>query len=295
MNVGEVPDAEVIARSPADVAAMLSEHETWSASPQRAASSRLLGADPPEHTRLREVLAATMLMAQRNLGEPAVREVIDGILREASHVERVDGVRDIAARVSTTSLARLLGMPVATDWDNDGAWRHRMVALQAINGQAPPTTVLGMLGAAVWAGRLSKAEAIDAYDILVIGGLHTTTTLLAAVIVECAQEAGRSNEELLGLALRHYPPLRWQLRARRRDGALGLADVAQALKDGAPISLAFGSGVHRCVGEAFARLQALALLRALKGWQVTLEGELTYADGRILQVHTLPMRIEARH
>lgn len=294
MRAAHGAGAEVIATTPAAVAAMLSDHEMWSASPQRAASPRLLGADPPEHTRLRTVLAPTMLMAQRNLGVSSLRAIIDGILREASDAERVDGVRDIAARVSSASLARLLGMPAATDWDNDAAGRHRIVALQAINGLAPPTTVLGMLGSAVWTGRLSKAEALDAYDILVIGGLHTTATLLAAVIVECAQEAGRSNEDLLGRALRHYPPLRWQLRARRTDGALGLADVAQALQDGAPISLAFGSGVHRCVGEAFARLQALVLLRALQDWQITLEGELTYEEGRILQVHSLPLRIEAR-
>lgn len=137
--------------------------------------------------------------------------------------------------------------------------------------------------------RLSQEEILGFFQLLLIGGQETTTNLINNAILcflenpeQLAQV--RNNPELLPSAieevLRYRSPLQWVMRTPRRDvemhgqvipaGKLVLPMIGSANRDPKHFSepnrfdirrnpnphIAFGHGIHSCLGAALARMEA---------------------------------------
>lgn len=277
------PRAAVVT-APDDVVAMLAGHERWSSARLADADADLLGADPPEHTAVRAALEQACGLALQAIETSAITAIVDDACDKAASITAtqgsVDAVTVIALATSSKSLALLLG------FDPDHAWTLREWArlrsgqpafppaafvardllVRAFVSDAPEGSMLAALRDPRIRGGASRVAVFNACkNSVVSGGLETTSTLLTAIIEQAA--AATSSDDPVAVALRARPPLRWQERSNS-NGDLAAVDIEAALRAGAPSSLAFGHGIHRCLGESFARRQALALSRALRSWRV---------------------------
>ena len=137
--------------------------------------------------------------------------------------------------------------------------------------------------------RLSQEEILGFFQLLLIGGQETTTNLINNAVLcflENPEQLSliRSNPELLPCAieevLRYRSPLQWVMRAPRRDvemhgqvipaGKLVLPMIGSANRDPTQFiepnrfdtrrnpnpHIAFGHGIHSCLGAALARMEA---------------------------------------
>lgn len=137
--------------------------------------------------------------------------------------------------------------------------------------------------------RLSQEEILGFFQLLLIGGQETTTNLINNAIL-CFLENPeqfalvRNNPELLSSAieevLRYRSPLQWVMRTPRREvemhgqvipaGKLVLPMIGSANRDPKQFTnpnrfdihrnpnphIAFGHGIHSCLGAALARMEA---------------------------------------
>lgn len=143
---------------------------------------------------------------------------------------------------------------------------------------------------------ITAAEAEGVVLLLIGGGVDTTTALSSAAFVHLGRDTGlrarlRREPELLREAteefLRYYPPARTHGRTVTRDVELGgcpmkagdrvLVSEASACRDAAEFPdaetfvadrlpnrhVAFGMGIHRCVGSNLARLEFGEMVRAV--------------------------------
>lgn len=141
--------------------------------------------------------------------------------------------------------------------------------------------------------RLSQNEILGFFQLLLIGGQETTTNLINNAVLAFLENPDqlalvRTNPELLPSAieevLRYRSPLQWLMRTPRRDvemhgqvipaGKLVLAMVGSANRDPKHFHepncfnvrrnpnphIAFGHGIHACLGAALARMEARIVL-----------------------------------
>ena len=80
----------------------------------------LLFADPPDHTRLRRLIAPAFTPATVDRLRPFVRDRVDDLLDTAAVDGRLDVVGDLAYPLPLAVICHLLGIP-----DGDVAWLHR--------------------------------------------------------------------------------------------------------------------------------------------------------------------------
>jgi cytochrome P450 len=137
--------------------------------------------------------------------------------------------------------------------------------------------------------RLSQEEILGFFQLLVVGGQETTTNLINNAILCFLENPDqlalvRSSPELLTSAieevLRYRSPLQWVMRTPRRDveingqvipaGKLVLPMIGSANRDAQHFTepnrfdirrspnphIAFGHGIHSCLGAALARMEA---------------------------------------
>jgi cytochrome P450 len=137
--------------------------------------------------------------------------------------------------------------------------------------------------------RLSHEEILGFFQLLVVGGQETTTNLVNNALLCFLEHPDqlallRANPGLLPSAieevLRYRSPLQWVMRTPRRDlelhgqtipaGKLALAVIGSANRDPKQFKdadrfdiarepnphIAFGHGIHSCIGAALARMEA---------------------------------------
>jgi cytochrome P450 len=137
--------------------------------------------------------------------------------------------------------------------------------------------------------RLTQEEILGFFQLLMVAGQETTTNLLNNAIVCLIEHPAqlmrlRAAPELLPLAieevLRFRSPIQWMMRTPKRDvemhgqlipaGALVLPMIGSANRDPKQFAqadqfdisrhpnphIAFGHGIHSCIGAALARLEA---------------------------------------
>jgi cytochrome P450 len=189
-------------------------------------------------------------------------------------------------------------------------WRATL-ALHAYFGRTlrgRPAGMLGQLLDSADAGKLTAGELRWFAFLLLIAGNETTTNLLGALMLCLAADPDlydqlRADPQLIGSAieeaLRLHSPIQGLYRAARTDYAVGEATIPRgarvlllfgaANRDPARFHepdrfvlgrepsdhLAFGTGIHFCLGAHLARLEAEVLLRSLlsRTRRIALAGE----------------------
>ncbi|GAA4157887.1 cytochrome P450 [Actinomadura keratinilytica] len=293
----------------------------------------LLHSDPPEHTRLRNILKAEFTMAQMRRLEPRVRAIIDEHLDAIEeHGPPADLMEEFARPVPLAVISEILGIPYADgaeflrlsnphlDFDKDEAERtaavmqsHAMLrelVRERRRGQGGDGGLLARLVAEHGAD-FSDDELAGMAALIVLAGHENMANMLglgtmlllshpdqAAIVRDKPEAAATAVEEILryisvvptstprtavhdvtlsGRLVRAGELLVCSLVSANRDEALGdgLADF-DVTRPPVP-HLAFGHGIHHCLGAGLARMEMRlaypALLRRFPDLRVAVREE----------------------
>ena len=197
--------------------------------------------------------------------------------------------------------------------------------------RANPRDVLltRLIEAEVDGERLTQQEILGFFQLLVVAGQETTSDLLNNAVLSLLENPDqlallRTEPELLPAAieevLRYRSPLQWMMRTPRRDvelhgtivpaGAFVLPMIGSANRDPRVFAdphrfdirrdpnphVAFGHGLHFCLGAALSRLETRIALTAILARFSTIELAITdpLPPRRALHVHgpdRLPLRV----
>jgi cytochrome P450 len=285
------------------------------------AAGSIMGLDPPEHTRLRKLVAsaftARRVEAQRPRVAVIVNELIDALLVRPQPADLVTG---FSLPLPVQVICEMLGVP-AGDVDQFHAWSDAILGdWQGDTGQimaaladmynyfarlieikrAEPADDLmtALIAARDQADRLSEEELTTLGCTLLIGGHETTANqinLSLLVLLDHPAEMGklRADPGLIPAAVEEFmryvrlggglPPARVTTEDVQlggvtvRAGETVLPLFATANRDPSVFSdpdrfdvgrapanhLAFGAGVHHCLGAQLARLEMQEAFRGL--------------------------------
>ncbi len=316
----------------ADVVAILRDHERFSSvgpppPPDQyqgpfAGSRNMLGADPPDHTRLRRLVSRDFTPRRIRELEPRIREIAAVALDKVEGSGKLDIMADLADILPVMVIAQMLGVP-AERYEMFKDWSDRVIAGgNTLPGQPPPQEQIDALEAvaAYFTEEIEKrrrnpgpdlvsalvaahdeAEALTAPDLLnfvvllLLAGNETTTNLIGNGMLALGRhpeqlEALRANPELMPRAieemLRYDGPVQSTARFPHQPveiggvevpaGSIVFAILAAANRDPAQFKdperfditrtpndhVAFGEGIHFCIGAPLARLEGAIAIGA---------------------------------
>jgi cytochrome P450 len=280
----------------------------------------MLNANPPDHGRLRRLVAAAFTRRRTDALAPRIQQLTDALLDTAAAVDGpVDLVDALAAPLPVRVIGDLLGVPEA-DFPRFRAWTRPLVTgvlagcdayvdaavgmldllreLVAWRRAEPGDDLLSALVAARDAGdRLDEDELTSAAFLLLAAGHETTVNLIAngvhALLTHPDQLALlRARPELLPAAveevLRHDGPVHVTLPyvttapvpvgdVTIPAGEIILAGLTAAGRDPARSTdpqrldlrradgghVAFGHGIHHCLGAPLGRLEGRIAIGSL--------------------------------
>ncbi|RSS58171.1 cytochrome P450 [Streptomyces sp. WAC07061] len=317
------------------------------------ALAHMLMSDPPDHTRLRRLVAREFTPRRIEALAPRIQQITDELLdaMEANGDRRVDLVEAFAFPLPMTVICELLGVP-ALDREAFRGWSNEMVARTSAEAEAQayeemPRYLSGLIDAkraepgddllsamihAVDEGgdRLSPAELTGMCVLLLIAGHETTVNMIGngmrALFAHPGQLADlRADLGLLDGAIEEM--LRYDGPVETCTERLALEDVemggtvipkgsavliamADADRDPARFEdpdrfdirrdarghIAFGHGLHYCLGAPLARMEGRIALRSLLERFPGLEGDadvagLSWVPGMLIRgVRELPVR-----
>ena len=228
-----------------DVRAVLRDHELWSSMrfegrrPLELAGVQIetiaprgtldmLGADRPDHTRLRKLLALDFTPSKLGYLQPRVDEIVESLLKGVAAREHFDVADDLAVPLPVTVIADLLGIPAA-QFRQFKAWSDAVIEplrpdatpadVHARNAdivafreylqariderqQVPTDDFIGRLVAAHdEEEKLTDAELLAAVALLLLAGNETTTNLISNATLALCRFPERQRE------LRRHPEL----------------------------------------------------------------------------------------
>jgi len=305
---------------------------TWGPGPQRVESpvASILQSDPPEHTRLRSIIARAFtpraVRACDGLVREFARERVEAILK----MGQADLVDEYAIPIPVVVISEMLGVPredraIFRKWSDDivGAiagkvdprqsqaeFTEYFSAVVEARRRAPREDVISKLMGSNQKGEtLSTPEVISFCLSLLVAGNETTTGLIANLFLELAKRPGdwqrlREDPTLVPSAveesLRFDAPNQGLFRHTTRDvelhgvkipaGKKVLLLFGAAGRDAGHFAdpqvfdiarnpnrhIAFGAGVHHCLGANIGRLEA----------NIALESALArFAEVRLLDAH----------
>ncbi len=284
----------------------------------------MLTMDPPDHTRLRRIVARdftpSAVSAWRPLVERLAAEAVERMLDERT----TEAVTAVASPLPILVIAQILGVP-PEDYPQFREWSDKIVeslavidagdveranrtvegilalqqymaALVEVRRRAPAGDLLSRLVQPRAEGALDDSEAFWFSLLLLVAGNETTTNLLGNLLHTLASTPAlwdqlRRQPELVAGAveesLRHDSPVQGFFRtaltpyvvhgveipadsrvlllygAANRDPRHYPDPDAFRLDRGAADHVAFGSGIHLCLGAHLARLEGAAVLREL--------------------------------
>jgi cytochrome P450 len=338
----------------------LYDHATFS-SGVPAPRSWFIFSDPPSHTKLRALIVRAFTPRVVANLEPRIRELSRELLDRAIERGEMDLAVDYAVPLPMKVISEMIGIPAA-DWTRFRGWSDAILKLSytrsggeeaakalgefqaatvemdayladmiAERKRAPADDLLTRLVEGEIDGeRLTQAEILGFFQLLVVGGQETTANLINNAML-CFHEHPeqlarlRAAPELLPSAieevLRYRSPLQWLMRTPTRDielrgqtipaGRLVLPMIGSANRDAQHFRdaerfditrdpnphIAFGHGIHSCLGAALARLEARIALTDLLGRlkNFALASEEPWEPRKALNVHgpaRLPIRFE---
>ncbi|WP_037075470.1 cytochrome P450 family protein [Pseudonocardia spinosispora] len=208
----------------------------------------MLFADPPEHTRLRSLVAKAFTPRRIADLRPSVEKATERLLDEVAEHTEVDLLDALAFRLPITVLAELIGIPV-TDQDRFREWtgilvapadfdqlRRMVIELEEYLGQFlamrrrhPGDDLTSALLAAEQDGdRLSPVELMSMTFLLVAAGFETTGNVIGNGVWALLRHPEqlrrlRGEPELIGSAIEEI--LRWCPSVKNTTGVFPLTDV----------------------------------------------------------------------
>ncbi|MGK5555698.1 cytochrome P450 family protein [Actinomadura kijaniata] len=303
---GDGPHRDAV---PADLAAAMDQH--------------LLGADPPDHTRLRRLVSSAFTRRRVDGLEPGIRRVVDGLLDDVAAAGEngapVDLLTAFGLPLPLTVISELLGVP------EDRRRDFQEWTTVAINGSVHPAEtfvaaatsligyirelverkrtdpaddlISGLVAARADGDRLSEDELTSMVFLLLVAGYETTTHLICGGLHALLTHPDQ-------LDLLRDDPERWPAAVEELLRFNGPAQVSIPYRTAAPVRigdvtipagevvlpallaanrdprqfpdperlditrsstshLAFGHGIHHCLGAPLARLEARIALGAL--------------------------------
>lgn len=316
-----------------DVLAVVRDHQSFSSSPMNfqsvregffgASAATIIGADPPIHTRLRNLVNRGFTPRRISQLEPRVCQIAEQLVEQLADRGSFDLMADFAIPLPVTVIAEMLGVE-AERYAEFKRWSDTVVSL--ISGapdqerrarlqpdlhafrdyflgavdrrRAEPREDLisALLRASDTEEALTAEEVITFAALLLVAGNETTTNLIGNAMLALLEHPEQLEEvrqnpalvpNLVEEALRYDAPVQGLFRQATRDIAFGDATVtagslvmplfASANRDEHQFAepdrfdvrrntdghLAFGFGIHFCLGAALARLEARIGLGAL--------------------------------
>ncbi|GDY31010.1 cytochrome P450 [Gandjariella thermophila] len=303
--------------------------------------------DPPDHTRLRRLVAKAFTPRMVARLAPRIERITGELLDAALAAGTGDLISALAAPLPVIVISELLGVPLR-DRERFTAWSHAMArgldpdflippqvrarqvearaefvgyfrALIAERRRDPGDDLLSALvGVCEQGDVLTESELLATCVLLLIAGHETTVNLIGNGVLALLRHpeqftrlraepelAGRAVEELL----RFDSPVQLTARVALQDadingtpvprGSFVLALIGSANRDpdahpdpdrldiGREPSrhLAFGQGIHFCLGAPLARLEGQIALRALarRAPALRLAGEPSWKDNIVLR------------
>ncbi len=300
------------------------EPALWETGDMDAGTTTLATADPPEHTRHRNLVFPELVAQRMATIKPQVEILVDEQMTLARGKGRsVEWTSTVANPVPARVIAHVIGLP-ASDWPQVMGWAmngtallsgaHDGAGMEALAAEAaesglylatalieaaaePADDLLGVCARAVTNGELTLEEAVGTLVILLGAGGESTASLIGNAVRMLADDPGlqkriRADRDLLQPfleeVLRLESPFRGHFRQVKRDCELGgvalepgttvLLLWASANRDPAEYErpdevvldrqivknhLAFGRGIHHCVGAGLARMEASVAVSGL--------------------------------
>ena len=287
-------------------------------------ATTMLRADPPEHTRLRNLVSKAFTPRAIEAMRPHIQQIVDELLDAVAGSDRFDLIHDLAYPLPVIVIAEMLGVaPEDRDrfkrWSGDiaatlgGPMLSPEVIQQAIASsremtdyfrgvieirrKEPEDDLLSALIAAKEQGEaLSEHEVLATCVLLLVAGNETTTNLIGNGMVALLQHPGqleqlRDDPSLTESAveefLRYDGPVQATGRTATEDievggtvikeGQVAFTLLGAANHDPAQFAnpdtlditrkdnrhLAFGHGIHFCLGAQLARVEAQVAFETL--------------------------------